>query len=49
MRYDIDSEAKQRLRNAITWHKQVLANLFELKALDFDDINLPIRELEVKP
>ena len=38
MRYDIDSGAKQRLRNAMTQHKQVLANLFKLKASDFNDI-----------
>ena len=28
--------------------KQVLVNLFELKALDFNNINSPIRELEGK-
>ena len=32
----------------ITQHKQVLANLFKLKALDFDNINSLIRELEGK-
>ena len=30
----------------MTRHKQVLANLFELKAPDFDNINSFIRELE---
>ena len=44
----MDSGAKQRLRNKMTRHKQVLVNLFKLKALDFDDINSPIRELEGK-
>ena len=48
MRYDINSGARERLRNTITQYKQVLANLFKLKAPDFDDINLPIRELEGK-
>ena len=44
----MDSGTKQRLRYVITWYKQVLTNLFELKSPDFDDINSPIRELEGK-
>ena len=32
----------------MTQYKQVLVNLFELKAPDFNNINSPIRELEGK-
>ena len=46
MRYDMNSNQKQRLRNAMMKHRQVLANLVEFKLTDFEDIDSPIRSLE---
>lgn len=46
MRYDMNSAQKQRLRNAMMKHRQVLANLVELKLTDFEDIDSPIGSLE---
>ena len=48
IRYDMDSKNKQRLRNAMIKHKQVLANLVEFKLTDFQDIDSPISDLQGK-
>ena len=48
MRYDMDSKQKQCLRNAMIKHKQVLANLVEFKLIEFEEIDLPISNLENK-
>ena len=48
MRYDMDSKQKIRLRNAMMKHRQVLANLVELKLTDFEEIDSPIKNLENK-
>ena len=48
MRYDMDSKQKQRLRNAMMKHRQVLANLVEFKLTDFEEIYSPIKNLENK-
>ena len=48
MRYDVDSMQKQRLRNAMMKHRQVLANLVEFKLTDFEEIDSPIKSLEDK-
>ena len=44
----MDSKNKQRLRNAMIKHKQVLANLVEFKLNDFQDIDSPISVLQGK-
>ena len=44
----MDTIQKQRLRNAMIVHKQVLANLVELKLIDFENIDSPIKALEGK-
>ena len=48
MRYDMDSRQKQRLRNAMMVHGQVLANLVEYKLTDFEDIDSSIKNLDNK-
>ena len=48
MRYDMDSKHKQRLRNAMMKHKQVLANLIEFKLTEFQEIDAPISALQDK-
>ena len=46
LRCNVDTKQKQCLQNAIMKHKQVLANLVELKLGDFEEIDSLIRELE---
>ena len=46
IRCSIDTRQKQRLRNTIVRHKQVMANLIKCKVLDFNDIDLPIGALD---
>ena len=46
MRCNIDYRQKQRLRNTMVRHKEVMANLIECKVLDFNNINTLIRALE---
>ena len=48
MRYHLDTRQKQHLRNAIMKHKQVLANLVEMKLEDFAEIDLLACALEDK-
>ena len=48
LRHNVDSMQKQRLRNVMMKHRQVLANLVEFKLADFEEIDLPIRNLENK-
>jgi hypothetical protein len=48
LRYDMDSKNKQRLRNAMMKHKQVLANLSDFKLPDFEEIDSPISSLQGK-
>ena len=48
MRYDMDSRQKQRLRNVMIMHGQVLANLVEYKLIDFEDIDSSIKNLDNK-
>ena len=48
MRHHMDSAQKQRLRNAIMKHRQVLANLVEFKIVDFEEIDPPIKSLADK-
>lgn len=48
MRYDIDSVHKQRLRNAMIKHKQVLANLVDYRLTEFEEIDSPISALQGK-
>ena len=46
VRHDMDSKNKQRLRNAMMKHKQVLANLSDFKLPDFAEIDAPISSLQ---
>ena len=48
LRHNVDSMQKQRLRNVMMKHRQVLANLVEFKLTDFKEIDSPIRNLENK-
>ena len=48
MRCDMDSIHKRRLRNAMIKHKQVMANLVDLKLTEFTEIDSPISALEGK-
>ena len=48
LRYNMDSKNKQRLHNAMMKHKQVLANLIDLKLPDFQEIDSPINKLQGK-
>ena len=48
IRYDMDTKNKQRLRNAMMKHKQVLANLVDFKLTDFQEIDSPISDLQGK-
>ena len=45
MRHDMDSEQKQRLRNAMMKHRQVLANLVKFELTDFEEIDTPAKNL----
>ena len=44
----MDSVHKQRLRNAMIKHKQVLANLVDYRLTEFEEIDLPISALQGK-
>ena len=48
IRYDIDTHHKDRLRVAALKHKQVMANLVDLKMNNLDTIDSPIRSLKNK-
>ena len=48
LRCDMDSKNKQRLRNAMMKHKQVLANIVEFKLTNFQEIDSPISDLQGK-
>ena len=48
IRYDMDTQQKDRLRVAAVKHKQVMSNLVDFKMCDLDTIDSPIRSLENK-
>ena len=48
IKYDMDTHHKDRLRGAAIKHKQVMANLVDLKMNDLDTIDSPIRSLKNK-
>ena len=48
IRFDFDMKQKERLRNAVVKHKQVLNNIVNFRMTEVDNINLLIKKLEYK-
>ena len=48
MRFNFNMKYKERLRNVVVKHKQVLNNIVNFRMVEIDNINSPIKKLEHK-
>ena len=46
MRFNFDVKQKERLRNTVVKHKQVLNNIVDFRITEVNNINSPIKKLE---